>query len=64
MMICIRVWVGGQGVGIILLFFFFLFVLLSFGLLCPVSLLGVYSMIAVVSISLLLFAFFISGPFN
>ena len=39
-LIHIRVWVGGQGVGINYLIGFFLFVLLSFGLSCPVSFLS------------------------
>ena len=37
-LIHMRVWVGKQGLGIIcLVYFLFLFVLLSFGLSCPVS---------------------------
>ena len=42
---------------------FFLFVLLSFGVSCPLSFLIEYSMIAIVSVCLL-FVFFVSGPFN
>ena len=55
----IKVWVGGQGVGIISLgfFFSFLFVLLSFGLSCPVFFLSEYSMIAFVSVSLFIVCF-------
>ena len=41
---------GGAGGGYYLIVF--LFVLLSFGLSCPVSILSEYSMIAVVSVSL------------
>ena len=39
-LINIRVWVGGQGVGIISVFVFFIFELLSFCLSCPVSFLS------------------------
>ena len=58
-LIHIRVWVAGQGVGIISQFFFFIFfVLLSFALSCPVSFLSEQSMIAVVSVSLFIYLFF------
>ena len=51
---------GGTGGGYYLLVCFlclFLFVLLSFGLSCPVSFLSEWSMIAVVSVSLFIICF-------
>ena len=48
---------GGTGGGSYLIAWFLLFVLLPFGLSCPVSFLSQWSMIAVVSVSLFIICF-------